>query len=126
MTASLVLLALAEALHLTEEVYKGFRRQFPLGEMPLPVFIGLNTLIYAFAIITIALSVARQEAFVPMAWLFAVGVGINGIGHLGAMVWRKGYFPGGLTAPLLIMSSALVICQLLGMRHDALSCLTTR
>jgi hypothetical protein len=112
MTASLVLLTLAEALHLAEEVYKGFRRQFPLGEMPLPIFIGINTLIYTFAIITIALSVARHEAYMPMAWLFAIGVGINGIGHLGAMLWRKGYFPGGLTAPILIMSSALVIYQL--------------
>jgi hypothetical protein len=126
MTTSLVLLTLAEALHLAEEVYRGFRRHVPLGEMPLPVFIGINILIYAFAIVTIGLSVAGHQAYVPMAWLFAVAVGINGIGHLGAMVWRKGYFPGGLTAVLLIASSAIVICQLLGMRHGPLSCLTSR
>lgn len=39
-------------LHLGEEVKTGFRRQFPLGEMPLWLFIALNIVLYSYSFST--------------------------------------------------------------------------
>jgi len=37
------------AAHLGEEVYTGFRRRFPLGEMPVALFAAVNVVVYAWA-----------------------------------------------------------------------------
>lgn len=113
MTGLLLLMTAALALHLAEEVRTGFRRQFPLGEIPLPVFVGVNVGVYSFASAVVALSLIGHPAHVPMAWLFAVAVGLNGAAHLGAMAIRRAYFPGGVTAVLLVAAAGLVISKLL-------------
>jgi hypothetical protein len=108
----LVLLTGVLALHLLEEVRAGFRRSFPLGEMPRPVFVGINVGIYLYASIMVALSAAGRPAWVPMAWLFAVAVAVNGVAHLGIMALRRASFPGGVTAALLIVVALAVISRL--------------
>jgi hypothetical protein len=96
-------------MHLVEEVKTGFRQRYPLGEMPKPLFVGLNVLIYAFCFATLFLSVRGSGLAIPFAWVFAVGMLLNGIGHMGFMVVKRRYFPGGLTAPVLILVSLYLI-----------------
>lgn len=108
-----MLMTMALALHLVEEVRTGFRLRFPLGEMPTPLFVGINVGIYTFALVMLALSMAHHPAHVPMAWLFSVAVALNGAAHLGIMAVRRSYFPGGLTAPILVVTSAIAISRLL-------------
>jgi hypothetical protein len=37
---------------------------------------------------------------------------LNGLGHIGIMFIRKEYFPGGLTAFLLLLASGCLLLQL--------------
>lgn len=111
-SAAILLLILALILHLVEEVKAGFRQALPVGEMPLPIFVGLNVVIYAFCFATLALSLAGSLWAIPLAWIFAGSMVLNGLGHIGMMVIKKEYFPGGLTAFLLLLVSGYLILQL--------------
>jgi hypothetical protein len=111
-SSAILLLSAALILHLVEEVRTGFRQKLPVGEMPLPVFAGLNMVIYAFCFATLALSLRGRPWAVPLAWISAGSMVLNGLGHLGMMVSRKRYFPGGLTASLLLLTSGYLIVQL--------------
>ncbi len=114
-TTSIVLLLIAALiLHLIEEVRTGFRERFPVGEMPLPLFVAINVVIYAFCFTTLILSVRDGELATPFAWVFAATMLLNGLGHVGVMVARRRYFPGGLTAFLLLVISGYLILHLLG------------
>lgn len=112
-TAGILFLIVALILHLAEEVRTGFREQFITGEMPLPVFIGINVILYTFCFATLFLSARGASVALPMAWLLAVTMTLNGIGHLGVMVLKRRYFPGGLTAPLLLLASVYLVSLLL-------------
>jgi hypothetical protein len=39
---------------------------------------------------------------------------LNGVGHVSMMVMRRRYFPGGATAPLLLVISGYLILRLWG------------
>ena len=112
LTLALILLLVSLILHLVEEIIFGFRKQFPLGEMPRSVFIGINVIIYLFAIVMIWLSYSGHPSSITMAWLFSIAMIVNGLGHLGIMILRKGYFPGGITAIFLIAVSLNVFYRL--------------
>lgn len=113
-SAAIVLLIAALVLHLVEEVRTGFRKKLPAGEMPLPVFVGLNVLIYTFCLATLVLSLRNSRWAGPLAWIFAVAMMLNGLGHIGIMVVKRGYFPGGFTAFLLLSLSAYLLFLLRG------------
>jgi hypothetical protein len=113
MTTNILLLILVLILHLAEEVRTGFRQRFITGEMPLPVFIGINVILYAFCFATLLLAVRGAPVALPMAWIFAVVMTLNGLGHLGIMVLKQRYYPGGLTAPLLLLASANLVSSLI-------------
>ncbi len=113
-TYTILLLITILLMHLGEEVKTGFRKRFPLGEMPKPLFIGGNVIVYAFCLTTVCLSVRGNESAIPLAWIFAVAMLANGVIHVGIMALRREYFPGGLTAFLLLPVSAYLIIQLLG------------
>jgi hypothetical protein len=106
MTTAILLLIVVLILHLAEEVRTGFREQFITGAMPRPVLIGINVVLYTFCFATLLLAARGATIAVPMAWIFAAAMTLNGIGHLGIMVLKRRYFPGGLTAPLLLLASA--------------------
>jgi hypothetical protein len=89
--------------HLVEEVRTGFRKHFPLGEMPIAVFVGINALVYAYCFGTLMLSLRGDPQARSLAWIFGLAMLINGGAHLGMMFFRQKYFPGGLTAPLLLV-----------------------
>ena len=112
LTAALVALLAVTLLHLAEEVQTGFRVKFPLGEMPRPVFIGLNLLLYGYAAVVVLLASLYHPLADPLAWPLAVLLAGNGLAHLGIMAARRAYFPGGWTAPLLLLVAGAVIFHL--------------
>jgi hypothetical protein len=113
-TGVVVLLIAALILHLIEEVRTGFRERFPAGEMSLPLFVAINVVVYAFCFATLILSARDGELATPFAWIFAATMLFNGLGHVGIMLVRRQYFPGGLTAFLLLVISGYLILHLLG------------
>lgn len=113
MSFAVLLLIVVLIAHLYEEVRTGFRREFPLGEMPLPVFIGINVLLYAFCFFTLYLSLRGHNFATPLAWVFALLMLVNGLGHIGAMIYWKAYFPGGISAFLLLPASLYLIFTLI-------------
>ena len=112
-TSAILLLIAALVVHLVEEVKTGFRKKLPIGEMPKPLFIGINVVVYAFCFTTLLLSARGHELATLFAWVFAIAMLMNGIGHIGMMLVRREYFPGGLTAFLLLPVSAYLIIHLL-------------
>jgi hypothetical protein len=111
-TRSTLILAVILILiaHLIEEVKTGFRKQLPVGEMPLPVFIGINAVLYPVCFAILYLSIIDHLWAVPLAWGIGLVMAGNGLGHIGMMVYKKAYFPGGLTAfPLLAVSVWLLV-----------------
>jgi hypothetical protein len=112
LTAALTILLLSLLLHLVEELLTGFRKQFPLGEMSVSLFVGINAVIYSFLTATIWLSYHGRPIAIPMAWLFAAAMSLNGGGHLGIMLVRGAYFPGGFTTLILLAASVNVLFQL--------------
>ena len=109
LTGALIALLAVTLLHFAEEAQTGFRVRYPLGEMPRPVFIGLNLLLYSFFAVVVILASLYQPLAAPLAWPLAVLMVGNGLTHLGIMAARRAYFPGGWTAPLLLLvASALV------------------
>jgi hypothetical protein len=110
---TLTLLTGTLILHLYEEVRTGFRQQFPLREMPRAVFIGINVLIYLYAIIMIGLSLLGHPIAITMAWLFSLAMLVNALGHLGIMLIRRSYFPGGYSAVVLLLATINVLRLLL-------------
>lgn len=113
-TTIISLLIVALILHLAEEIKTGFRSKLPVGEMPLGLFVGINVVVYAFCFTTLVLSLRDGRSAPPFAWVFAAAMFLNGLGHVGIMAVKKRYFPGGVTALLLLLLSAYLILHLWG------------
>jgi hypothetical protein len=111
-SVAVLLLIVVLMLHLAEEVQTGFRQRLPTGEMPLPVFLGINLALYGFCFATLALSLRSSEWAVPTAWALFISMALNGLGHIGIMLIKEEYFPGGLTAFFLLLASGYLILQL--------------
>ena len=113
MTIIILLLIFILVMHLVEEIKAGFRKNLPFGEMPRHIFIVINIFVYTFCFTTLSLSLVGSELAIPFAWVFAIGIAINGLGHIGIMIVKRGYFPGGITAFLLVPVSILLGIELL-------------
>jgi 1,4-dihydroxy-2-naphthoate octaprenyltransferase len=109
---AILLLIVVSIAHLYEEVRTGFRRKFPIGEMPLPLFVGINVVLYTFYFSTLFLSLRGHSLAIPFAWFFALVMLVNGIGHIGIIIYRRRYFPGGITAFLMLAASSYLIDSL--------------
>lgn len=107
-----LLLIFVLVLHLIEEVRMGFSKRMLWGEMPLSVFIGINIFIYSFCLVTFLLLLQGSQLGVGFAWVFVVSMFINGMVHLGMMVVRRVYFPGGVTAMPLLLIAIYLMTQL--------------
>jgi hypothetical protein len=64
-TGVILLMVVALILHLLEETKTGFRRKLPEGEMPLPLFVAINVVVYAFCFTTLILSAGRGRQTTP-------------------------------------------------------------
>lgn len=111
-SAGILILIVTLVAHLAEEVKTGFRQRLPIGEMPLPLFVGLNVLLYLFCFTTLALSLVQSTWVVPLAWVLALSMALNGAGHIVYMLVSKRYFPGGGTAFLLLLAAGYLMSQL--------------
>jgi len=114
-TLTIGLLIAILLVHLAEEIKTGFRRKkFPPGEIPKPLFIAGNAIVYTFCFATLFLSGRGSELGIRFAWIFAVAMLANGAAHIGIIALRREYFLGGVTAFLLLPVSAYLIMQLMG------------
>ena len=118
LTFAILLLILALIIHLVEEIKTGFRKQLIIGEMPRSLFIGMNVLIYSYALVMLILSWLGNPASIWMAWIFTVGNLINASGHIAAMIYHRGYFPGGISAFVLLATSGYLISVLLSIPNS--------
>jgi hypothetical protein len=109
LSTALLILVFTLLLHLLEEIRQGFRVQFPLGEMPRWLFLGINLGIYAYAGLMMYWSFGGDPRARVLAWIFAAVMSVNALGHLGIMLVRRGYFPGGWSALILLASSINVL-----------------
>ena len=105
-----------QCLHLLEEYLTGFQRQYPrfLGMAPWSdrFFITLNLIAMAvFILAALGLLVHVRIAYV-VVWFFAIAMTVNGIGHPALSLWRGGYFPGLITAPIHLIVGLTLLTKL--------------
>jgi len=80
-------------------------------------FLIANTIIVAFGMWTWAFPVRRGwRPAGGLVWFWTILELINGVNHLALAAWRRGYFPGALTAPLLLLFAGWLV---LLRRHGA-------
>jgi hypothetical protein len=113
-TTIMLMLIITLILHLVEEFKTGFRSRLPVGEMSRPLFVGINIVVYTFCFTTLILSARDGQLATPFAWVFATAMFLNGLGHVALMVARRRYFPGGVTAALLLILSGYLMLHLWG------------
>jgi hypothetical protein len=113
LSATILMLIILLAMHLVEEVKTDFRKKMLIREIPRPLFIGINIFLYTFCFTTLFLSIRGHASAIPLTWIFAIAMLLNGAGHIGIMVVRRSYFPGGLTGFLLLPASIYLIEQLI-------------
>jgi hypothetical protein len=110
-----VLLILAQAAHSLEEYVARLYDVFPPARFLSSLFsddlrtgfVIANVLLISFGLWCWAVPVRREwPSALGLAWFWAVLELTNGTIHLGLAVARGGYFPGVLTAPLLIATGA--------------------
>jgi hypothetical protein len=111
-SVGIIFLIVVQAIHLYEEVRSDFRRKVPIGEIPKSLFIWLNVAAFAFTIVTLCLCQAETSIGFVLAWIYGIAMVINGCIHIGMMIHKRGYFPGGVTAPFVLVAAVYVICQL--------------
>jgi hypothetical protein len=114
-----VVLCLCLAAHVTDEALTGFlqvynptvlsiRRHFPF--LPLPTFtfrIWLSGLVIGVCVLLLLSVLAFRGArwMIALAYLFAILMLCNALGHLGSSVYFGRVMPGAYSAPLLLAGS---------------------
>ncbi|MBD3170462.1 MAG: HXXEE domain-containing protein [candidate division Zixibacteria bacterium] len=104
-----VILVVILIVHLVEEIKTGFRKKLIIGEMPKSLFIGINALIYSFALAAFIMYLMNFRLGLLFIWIFTIGNIINGIGHIALMVIKRDYFPGGISAFSLLFVSLYLL-----------------
>jgi len=99
---ALIVLTVILIIHLVEEIKYGFRKKLPVGEMSLRTFVSLNILIYTIIAITIILNILIEPFGIVLAWIYCIGMFLNAVGHIGIMLYKRAYFPGGISAFLIL------------------------
>lgn len=110
--AVLVLMVLL-LVQVIEESRKGFRRQWPLGEISKRGYIIAILVVFAFGIITLVLAILGYPAAVVLAWILAIVMMANGVWLLTQMLVTTGYFPGGYTAFFVLLSATYLMVVLM-------------
>jgi len=126
-----ILLCIALALHVVDEAMTDFlsvynptvqtlRKQFPF--LPLPVFtfrVWLTGLclgiLLVFCLSPLAFRGSRWALW--LAYPFAIIMFGNGLGHVGASLFRWRWMPGVYSSPFLLLASAYLFICAESMRH---------
>jgi hypothetical protein len=128
-----LLLCVALALHVVDEALTDFlsvynptaqslRKRFPF--LPVPVFTfrvwlaGLCLAILLFFCLS-PLAFHGNRLAIWLAYPFAVIMFGNGLGHVGASVYRRRWMPGVYSSPCLLLASAYLFICAESMRHAA-------
>jgi hypothetical protein len=117
------LLVAALAVHVADEALTGFLDFYnplvlsirsQIAWFPMPTFM-FGTWLAGLAAVVVGLAllgpvVRRGSVFVSVAaWVFAIIMLLNGIGHLAGSMYFQKWLPGATSAPLLIAASALLM-----------------
>ncbi len=112
-----LLLVLAQAFHSIEEYIGRLWENFPPATWLCGVvsddlhtgFLIINIGLFVMGILTWFFMVRKNHrlAFIPI-WFFIIIEMINGIGHPIWAIYKGGYEPGVLTAPLLLILAVLL------------------
>lgn len=114
-------LVIAQALHSLEEFHFELWESLPVARYlsglvsaDLPTgFAVLNGAIVTFGFCVYLFAVRRSHvSAVPLAWFWTIVEMANGGGHLLFALRAGGYFPGALTAPLLLATAAYLAMRL--------------
>ncbi len=105
-----------QCLHFLEEYLSGFQREYPrtLGIAPWSdrFFMSLNLAALAvFVLAALGLLLRWRLAYV-VVWFFAIAMTANGIVHPALSLWRGGYYPGTITAPLHLVVGLTLLAKL--------------
>lgn len=112
-----------QCLHFLEEYLTGFQREYPqtLGMEPWSdqFFVSLNLIFLAvFILAALGLLLQLRAAYV-VVWFFAIAMTGNGVVHPALSLWRGGYYPGTITAPLHLIVGIVLLTQLVKISyHD--------
>ena len=109
LTYLLLILTATLILHLIEEIKTGFRKRFPLGKMSVSLFVELNIIIYALIGLVIYFNITAHAWAELTAVIYAVFMILNAGLHIGMMIKSRAYFPGGITAFLLLPIAIYVL-----------------
>lgn len=111
----LIVLTVLLLAHLLEEIKTGFRRKLIFGAMPRAVFALANAVIYAYALTTIILAFKGSATACILAWIYGIGIALNACLHIGIMIIKRGYFPGGISAFALLPAAVYLLIELAGL-----------
>jgi hypothetical protein len=117
-------LVMVQAAHSIEEYMGRLWESFPpaafLSGLVSPSrelgFVAINVALLAFGFWCLVWPIRHTwRSSAMLAWFWVVIELVNGIGHPVWSVWRGGYTPGVITAPVLLLVALYLAFQL---RHD--------
>jgi len=129
----LLLLGMAQALHSIEEIYfhlydfaakagltpPAIISSFMQLEMRSEIFAMMNIVVIAALLAVVPFYEERRRWAVTAAWIAACAEVLNGLYHLTAAMLFARFFPGALSAPLLLLTGALLLHKLAAERKRA-------
>jgi hypothetical protein len=112
----------AQCLHCGEEYLTGFQQKFPAlfgYEWSGQRFVVFN-LIWLALFLLAAVGIWRKVSLAYLIVLFFVIIGqvANGIAHLAFAIARRSYFPGTITAPVILIIGIALTGKLLAKPED--------
>jgi hypothetical protein len=119
-------LGIVQALHSMEEMYTQlynffwtatgiFQRYLPIVpqlKMSAQIFAILNMGFIVIILATVPFVESNRRWAIQLAWCWAVIEVLNGLFHLSGVVLFRGYVPGALSAPLLLVVGILLFIRL--------------
>jgi hypothetical protein len=109
---SILLIVLILTFQIIEHQEMDFRRKLPFGRMPLWLYVALGLLFFALCGYSLWLAMTEDTLAVLLAWVLAGVMLFDGLGHIAIMIWRRRYFPGTVTAFLLLAGAGFLIATL--------------
>ena len=113
LSIAVLIMTIILLLQVIEESRKGFRRQWPLGEISNRAFIIASLMVLAFGVLTLVLAILGQPAAVVLAWVLAILMMANGVWMLTQMLVTSGYFPGGYSASFVLLAATYLMVVLM-------------
>lgn len=85
---------------------------FPQFRWPADLFAAVNVLLVALLLGTWPFVERRNTAALYLAWIAGMVETVNGFNHIAAAFFFRGYAPGVITAPVLLVLGPLLLREL--------------